>query len=681
MSIFFAELKKLFGNRRIIFMFAAVIIINALFLIIPEYSDFSPSAYNELWDKLDDLPSSERSGFINDRIAELSDHGYFTETFFDNFYEERQLLKAVLAETAQTDNYADYLKSVDDSAENMKTLSFFSDENSFNYRNIIKTQEEFSRLGTENIDAQRSRGVLMAVRFGASDILMILLILIFTAKLLTSEREQGYLPLVRTTANGQTRLCAVKLLALTVSVCFAALVLYGSNIAAGAAVYGLGDPNRGIQSVYGFFSCGEQISVGIFLTGFMLVKLLFCAVFSTVVFMFSALSVGSAAGIILVLAFSAVETALYYAVPATSVFAPFRQINITAAADSAALIGKYLNVNFFGFPINGAAVTVAALLIFGAVCGTAGVMLFSDKTYKRSAKKGSFGGANTSIIAHELYKSFICGKGFFILLAAAIAVIVLQKPVKPYYNDISDYIYYSYISEIQGEYTDEKSEYINGELEAASMDFSEYGKIKFTALEKLQRHAAYLKENGGYFVKDVGYKMLTGDETVRVYDRLAAAVKTLFLIFIAVYSYSAEYRSGAIMLLRSSPNGKRTFFWKILAAALCSLLILLIFDGSRIFNVLNTWGTELMTAPAYSMEHLSSVSMPIISYIILTEIQRFIGMIAVSAAVFFISGRLYSVSVIVSAAVFVVPLVMSAIGFEFMDYFLAEPLLIGNVLR
>lgn len=688
MSIFLAELRKLLGSGRILLMIAAAIVINTVLLVIPEYSDYPPAAYNALWNSLDDLPESERAGFIESRIADMFDTRYsgaVRTEFTDNFYAEQQLFRDVLAEIRQADGYSDYLGSVDDAAENMKTLSFFSAENSFNYRNIIKTQEEFSRLGTENVRSDRSKGVLMAVRFGASDILMILLILLFAVKLITSEREQGYFPLLRATANGRVRLGAAKLPALIVSAAAAAFVLYGSGIAAGAALYGLGDIDRGIQSVCGFFSCGKPISVGMFLIGFMLTKLLFCTAFSAAVYMFSALPVGSAAGYVLILALAAGETALYYAVSPTSIFAPLRQINLTAAADSAVLIGKYLNINLFGLPINGAAAAVFASLIFAAACGAAGIAAFSGKVFerKRSVKKGLLSGRSTSLAAHELYKSFVGGKAVLILIAAAVAVIALQKPVKPYYKDVSDYIYYSHISEIKGEYTDEKSEYVNSELEAAYSDFTEHGKLKREALERLSRHAEYLKENGGYFVGDMGYRMLTGDEIVRVYDRLAAAVKTLFLIFAAAYSYSAEQRSGAIMLLRSSPYGKaRTFIRKMLAMAVCSLLILAIFDGSRICSILNAWGTELFTAPACSMEHLSSVSMPIVLYVILTEIRRIIGMLIVSAATFFISCRVkgYAASVIFSSAVFVVPSVLSAIGFEFMDYFLANPLLIGNVM-
>lgn len=687
MSIFLAELKKTLGSKRSVLVIAAAVIINIAFLIIPEYSDYSPKTYNAVWERLDGMPASERAEYVKSYIADWTDSSYNTgkAEFSDNFFTEQDILRDVLAEIEQADNYPNHLKSIDDTAENMKAMSFFSDESSFIYRNIIKTQKDFSKLNAENVISGRSRGVLMAVRFGASDILMILLVLAFAVKLVTSEREAGYFPLIRTAANGRGRLSAAKLLALTLSVCAAAVVLYGSGIAAGAAVYGLGDLDRGIQSVYGFFSCEKPISVGVFLIRFMLTKLLFCVSFSAVVFMFSALPVGGAAGYAFMLAFVAVETALYYTIPATSIWSPLRQINLTAAADSAGLIGKYLNFNFFGFPLNGDVAAITASLIFAGVCCVTGVLMLSGKLFerKRSLKKGLLRGAHTSLAANELYKGFIGGKAVLILLAAAAAVMILQKPIKPYYDNVSDYIYYSYISDINGQYTDEKKEYIESELEAASLDLSEQGMIKREALEKLRQHAEYLSENDGWFVKDTGYKMLTGDETVHVYDRLAAAVKTLVLIFIAAYSYSAEHRCGAIMLLRSSPNGKaRTFFRKMLTAALCSFLILAIFDGSRIFNVLKTWGTELFTAPANSMEHLSSVSMPIVLYVVLTEVLRFIGMLIVSAGVFFISQRvkIYSGSVILSAAVFAVPLVLSAIGFEFLDYFLADPFLIGNVI-
>lgn len=689
MRLFLSETRKLLGNAKILLIIGLSVMVNMTLLVIPEFGDYSPFAYNSLWGSLCELPPSERGDFIAVRKAESGDSRWFTGSdeneFADSFYGEQELLRYVSEELAQAEGYADYLKKVDDSAENMKTMSFFSDENSFNYLNIIKTQEEFSGLSTADIVSDRSKGVLMAVRFGASDILVLLLILFFTVKLLTSEREQGYLPLIRACADGRSSLGLAKLSALMLSSLTAALAVYGSGIGAGAVLYGLGDLERGIQSVYGFFSCGDSISVGTFLIRFTAVKLLFAAAFSAAAFMFSALPVGSGTGFIFIFAFTAAEAAFYFLIPPTSVFAPLRQINLAAAADSASLIGKYLNVNVFGSPVKGAVITVAAAVIFAAACGFSGVMLFSGKAFeqKRSVKKGVLPGRSTGLALNEAYKSFIGGKAVFIILAAALITALLPQKIKPYYGSISDYMYYSYISEIQGEYTEEKAEYIRKELEAAYSDFSEQGSKKIEALENLSRHGEYLKETGGFFLKDKGYKMLTGDGSVRVYDRLAAAVKAFALILAAAYSYTSERRFGTLQLLHSSPNGRgRTFSRKLLTMAVCALLILLIFDGSRIFGVLNVWGTELFAAPSCSMEHLSSHSMPIVMYLILTEIERIIGMIIVSAATFFISARIgnYSAAVIFSSAVFVVPLVLAAVGFEFMDWFGANVLLIGNVI-
>ena len=688
--MFLSELRKLIGNVKILLIIAAAMVVNSVFLIIPEFGDYSPAAYNSLWNRLNELPAPERADFISERIADYDDSRWYTGSggceFADSFFAEQELLRYVSAEIAQADSYPDYLKGVDASAENMKAMSFFADENGFNYRNIIKTQLEFSGLDAKNIISDKSKGVLMAVRFGVSDILMLFLTLLFAAKLLMTEREKGYFPLIRATDGGRGRLGAAKLFSLLFSEIIAALLLYGSGMGAGAFLYGFGDLSRGVQSVYGFFSCGSAIDVGTFLTEFMLTKLLFCWSFAAAVFMFSALPLGSAAGYTVIFAFIGAQTALYYMIPTTSILAPLRQINLTAAADSAELTGKYLNVNFFGFPVKGAAVTCFAAAIFAVICGTAGILIFSGKAFekRRCVKKGFLSGSDTSLAVQELYKSFIGGKALFILLAAAITAIALQKPVKPYYGCLSDYIYYSYISELQGEYTEEKAQYINSELEAASLDFTEQGFTKLEALTKLSRHAEYLKENGGLFLRDMGFQMLTGGNSVRVYDRLAAAVKAFVLILLASYSYTSEHRFGAIMLLRASPRGKtRTFFLKLLSMAVCSFLILAVFDGLRVYNILSVWGTELFTAPALSMEHLSGVSMPIILYVILTEAGRFAGMTMTAAAVFFISSRVrnYSSAVILSAVLLVVPLVLSVIGFEFMDYFLFNPLLIGNVIR
>ena len=136
------------------------------------------------------------------------------------------------------------------------------------------------------------------------------------------------------------------------------------------------------------------------------------------------------------------------------------------------------------------------------------------------------------------------------------------------------------------------------------------------------------------------------------------------------------------MLLRSSLNGRaKTFAAKLICAAAVSLAILLIFDGSRLYSVPSCYGTENILAPVCSIERLANFKMPIALYLIFTELGRFVGMLLVSASVFAISKvtKSYSLTIILSMIVFVLPPLLSLMGFDFMDYFAITPLLLGNV--
>lgn len=565
----------------------------------------------------------------------------------------------------------------------MKTLPFFADENSFNYRNIVKTKDDFSNLSAENVSHGRSKGILLATRFGLTDILVLLLTLLFGVKLLSAEREGGFLPLLRSTVNGKRKLAAAKLSALAVTAFTAASMLYGSSILTGAAMYGFGDTSRAFGSVSGFFSCGLQISVSDFFVLFFLIKLLFCAALSAMVFVIFSLPFVSAACFAIIGGFTAAETALYFLIPSTSIFSVLRQVNIVAVANTGELIGKYLNINLFGYSVSSVPITIAAVFCFSVVCAVGGIFCFAFSDEKsKSAGRGLLRGSHTKIVLHEFYKSFFCGKAILLLPVSVAALLVLQKPIKVHYSDITEYYYYSYISEISGEFTEEKSAYIDSELEKALSENSDESKYKAEALGKLREHADYLRESGGYFVADKGYKMLTGGDEARIYDRLMAALKTSLLLLLVSFSYYIEYRFGGDMLLRSSLKGRtHTFLAKMLCAAVMSLSVLLIFDGIRIYSVLNAYGIENIFAPACSIEYLENFKMPIACYLILTELERLVGMILVSALVFIITKltKSYSLTVILSAVIFAIPPILSVMGFEFMDYFLLSPLLVGNV--
>ena len=87
--MFLSELRKLIGNVKILLIIAAAMVVNSVFLIIPEFGDYSPAAYNSLWNRLNELPAPERADFISERIADYDDSRWYTGSGFCGTYPPR----------------------------------------------------------------------------------------------------------------------------------------------------------------------------------------------------------------------------------------------------------------------------------------------------------------------------------------------------------------------------------------------------------------------------------------------------------------------------------------------------------------------------------------------------------------------------------------------------------------
>ena len=187
MSLFLWEIRKIFSNALMWTAIAVAVIINVMFLIVPEYSDYSPSEYNALWNEITELPPNERGDYLSEKI--LPPNEFFGENVLSvNSLANQSLYNDVYDEIEQVDNYENYLNSVEEASENLKTLSFFSDENSYDYRNILKTQKCFSELSAAELKHGKSKGVLLAARFGTTDILILVIVLLLGAKVISDGR-------------------------------------------------------------------------------------------------------------------------------------------------------------------------------------------------------------------------------------------------------------------------------------------------------------------------------------------------------------------------------------------------------------------------------------------------------------------------------------------------------------
>lgn len=693
MKVFLYELRKIFGSRKIVALLIAAAAINIGFLLYTEYSmDYTPSAYNALWDELDSMPQERQVTFLEEKYSALenfmfsSDISQISPEYTGNMYSEIQLTDHVRTEVESCSSYGEYLESVNESAETLLAIPFFADENSFDYKNIIKTREDFEALSGQQPLAQRSEGVLAATRFGIADVLLLMLIVLFNVLLISREKELDQLSLFHPTAKGGASLAVSKLCAVFTADIAAVLLICGGSYAVSCITYGFGSLNRDIQSVSGFFASGLDITVGEYLLYFLLLKILICFAFSALCFLFSGISGGSILNIIITASFTAAEAAFYFIIEPSSYLAPLRQINLVAAADGSGLLGRYLNINFFGTPVNALPVSVTVAVVFTLAFSAAGVWVFcKNKTYAaRNTGLILPFGKHTSLLSHELHKTFISGKALLLLIISALFIIFTYSPVKVTYSSVPDFIYVRYVNQLQGDVTEEKIAFVESETEAALNSASEISEDTLEALGRLRIHMEYLQTVNGKLFNDKGYQMLTGCGDSKQTDRFTACALSLLMAIIAAYIYCEEYRTGAIQLLRSSPGGKAsTFLRKLITAAAAAFALLIIFDGSRFVSVLSTYTTEYITAPAASMEHLESMGgMPMILYFTLLIVGRFVALVLQSAAVFFLSSKIKSrsLTIIAGTVVFAVPPIVSAVGFDFMDYFLTMPLLIGNMI-
>lgn len=690
MKIFFYEAGKIFSNAKILVFLIAAAMINIVFLVYNEYnSDFSPDEYNAVWEDLSSMASNEKGDFLQKKYEALNsiifDFDETQEVSFDytgQWFGEEALINYVKGEVDSCLTYGDYLDSIDEIAEILAEMPIFADKDSFDYKNIMKTKDDFSHLDRTALDPLPSKGILTSVQFGFTDFLAFILILFFSVVLISREKELEQINLFRTSERGGAALACSKLSAIFFADIIAVIFLYGGSMLGGYFLYGFGDLNRDIQSVYGFFGSSLDITVGQFLIYFLILKVLVCFVFSALSFFLFSFMSGNVFGIMAMIAITAAEGALYFFIDPSGVFALFRQINIFASADCGKLLGRYLNINLFGTPVFSLPVSIAVAAAAAVAFSVLGIIVFCRR---RQAAKHRLSislpfGKHTRLFPHELNKTFIGGKALILIAGLTVFTVLTYNPVKMSYSGISDYIYIKYVNQLQGEITAEKLEFIEAELNKAYKDYSESGSCRLDALEKLKSHALYLQEKEGLLFNDKGYDMLTGGN--KQSDRYSACLLAALMTIIAGYIYSEEYKTGAFRLLRASPQGRgKTFLYKLLSASLAGFFLLLILSGIDFYNTLSAYGTEFIFAPAHSVERLESVgAIPIFWYLVFLELGRFAALALQSAILFFISSKLksYSLTVIGGVAIFAVPPIIAAAGFYFMDYFLLNPFLTGN---
>lgn len=503
-------------------------------------------------------------------IADYADNQVFT-----------RLDDRLLAQAEHLNGYGDYLQRVQSQATQMQATSIFgADQNSFTYRNILKTAADFAGCTAEDVRLGNDRALQDWLAFSPADWGLLAAILLLVMSFL-DERKKGLAAIVRTCPAGRGHLQLSRLVILLLY--SAGMTLLLDYLPLGLSVCidgGWEDWSRPIQSLAEFGRCTVQMSIREFLMHYFLVKTL-CG-FGLGVLIWFALSFLARPQMawLATAAVLALEYLLYRLIPALSIFSPLREINVFSYVFTSELYTRYSNINFFGFPV-GRRVFLLGLLIFLVVGLSIATILVLTRRFPfgnrdvlgkwidRWNRTGDRMRKHLGLYGFEIYKFlFLSAGGLFLILGFLMTRNLICGTAAYLLHE--DPVYSQYVQAVQGPVTADTHAYLDSAraaLEEASMDVSDYQ----LALDRLEDTVANLPD-GAWLVYEPLFLNCYGLDSI-LSQRQNALLSYLFLVVCLSALFVADQNGDVRKILRSAPGGRRRLFRAKYAAALTVVLV------------------------------------------------------------------------------------------------------------
>lgn len=597
-------------------------------------------------------------------------------------YLQQEALQKLDAQLSYLLQYPDYLDTVHRNAQQMSAMSVFRKEGSFSVRNIEKTDHDYPEKVALSLDNDFAVELLVSDRLGSYSVLIFVAALVL---LLMDERKRGLWPLVHSTKTGRARLACKRAAILLFGTAFGTLARTVGKLLIASALYGgCGDLSRNVQSISAFQGFPTVLSVGQLLLamtalrifGLWLVALLAWSVLQSVNHLPLALGVG---GVLL-----AVEYALFQFIPDNFSLVFLRYLNVFAFVDMERVALHYLNLNIFGQPVQGLALTWMLAPLFAVLLVGANVLLSEKKKpvsrqnallklADRIRKPISRAVGRLHLLGRELHKILWQQKGIVVLLALVVYLFaVMQVPWAD--TSLYDTQTAAQANAMQGPITEKTLQNIDAQLaEYASWQNQEAAQTQLAALQSLRVTVEEsLAAKDGRWLVNPAPTMALMNRNVDNYQRKNGLVLLLVLVLLLSGGFAIERQSNMTPLLHGSPRGSgRLWACKIGAAYLLTTLTVLLFQVRELVLIRQAYGAFCVNPPIQSLEYFSGITesitigMGIGVYIAL----RLLTALAVASCVCCLSTlcRRSNTAVLVSTGAFVLPACMSYMGIAACD--------------
>ncbi|MDY6351422.1 MAG: hypothetical protein SPL57_00080 [Lachnospiraceae bacterium] len=372
--------------------------------------------------------------------------------------------------------YVDYLDQIPMQTRELLRERDYKNKESFLYRNLIKTREDYSDLTGNGFVKGKYRSLVCYSRYPYQMIFVAIWAVIAAYQLISIERKKGLFLLLKSTRKGHGTLYASKALALAISAATFSITIDMTELLFLRYRFGFFGINALLQSESLFRDCPFDIKVGSALL-LMVVLHILTAVFSVILIQ-ALLSMirRNELSLLFYSAFYVIEWILMQRISINSDMNMLAAVNPFYQSSAEMIIGNYLNINIAGYPVGQLTAGLFSIAFFTIIAFLAGIIAFSvsfqtagegivEYMIRLLRKKLSFLWHTDRISLFETRKLLLHSRKAVLLAVFTLMILwtcsVVMKPLVFAKEDDAEY--HRLTAKVQGVVTEKKLAYIRGE--------------------------------------------------------------------------------------------------------------------------------------------------------------------------------------------------------------------------
>lgn len=745
MKLIYYEYRKIL-SKKLFVVFVVVLFMMNLVLFVKEQYDSNKmflqykETYSVFEDKyksqnvtevLDEISSKENIFFISDQIngsvAKITDQSLREEnkkqlektnleavrTYENSIYynndeyirRDEYILGEIKKQCMSINNYHEYILSIEPKAKEMIKNPMFNKTNTFAYRNILKTVEDFKGLESIKLELGNEKGILAITDYHIVDILVIIILFLLCYYLFVEEREKGLIELLKANKKGRRPVVIAKLILLQATTIGMTLLFYLPLLILSEQMYGYGNLPRAVQSMSTFRECEFFFSVGVFLVIFLLTKMIAMLLMSVIIGSIFAVLDSTNKMYICTILFLVISYLLYSFIHPVSYFNVLKYTNVFSLLNVFDLYCHYTNINLFGFPFSKQEVLFSIAIICYISCMITIYVVFVYRETRKDIGSGRrlisiIPKKHTCLFIHELYKSVIANKGYIvIIIALGMGYYTIDQTELLFDYDTS--VYNEYVNQLAGKLNDDKAEFIKNEtmkfenipknirhlndnLDEGKITISEWNQeiqimsafaSKSKGFKKIKNQYLYLE---GLYAKGIEGSFIhqaTSDYMFdnKVRDLVRGIVCSILMTLCVGGVFANDYVNNIYSIIKCSRNGRlRLCTYKHIMGYLYTILLVFIFYTPYFINLFMKYPHIDWQAPIQSIVLMEGVNLSISvrSFVLLTGIIQIIGSLMMATVIMTISQvvKKQFTTVCIATVIFIVPLILQLAGVSFIQY-------------